>query len=102
MFLDFNGDAVEFLDDNADVVLFDSAQEVPSNSKIKICVDLAHASENKVRGWSNVGWINDQDVYVLQECYDPESQFPEIISYDFIWNRSKAYYTNKKFMHCNE
>ena len=101
MFLDFNGDAVEFLDDNADVVLFDSAQEVPSNSKIKICVDLAHASENKVRGWSNVGWINDQGVYVLQECYDPESQFPKIISYDFLWNRSKSYYTNKKFRHCS-
>jgi hypothetical protein len=101
MFLDFNGDAVEFVDDNADVVLFDSAQEVPSNSKIKICVDFAHASEDKVRGWSNVGWINHPGMYVLQECYDQEFQYPGIISYDFIWNRSKAYYTNKKFTHCS-
>ena len=103
MFLDFNGDAVEFVDDNADVVLFDSAQKAPSNSKIKICVDLAHASENKVRGWSNVGWVSRfiSDVYVLQECYDPSFQHPSIISYDFIWNRSKAYYTNKKFEYCS-
>jgi hypothetical protein len=102
MFLDFNGDTIEFVDHNADIVLFDSTQDVPNNPKIKICVDLAHASENKIQGWSKVNWINDsrQDVYVLQECYDLEFQPPSIISYDFIWNRSKAYYTNKKFIHC--
>ena len=100
MFLDFNQDTVEFVDDNADVVLFDSNQNVPNDGKIKICVDLAHANENKIQGWSNIGWINDPGVFVLQECCDPEFQHPRIISYDFIWNRSKAYYTNEKFVHC--
>ena len=101
MFLDFNGDSVEFVNDDADIVLFDSTQDVPDNSKIKICVDLAHANENKIQGWNKIGWINDPNVRVLQECYDPEFQHPGIISYGFIWNRSKAYYTNKKFTHCS-
>ena len=40
MFLDFNGDSVEFVNDDADIVLFDSTQDVPDNSKIKICQQI--------------------------------------------------------------
>lgn len=86
------------IDSSADITLWDasSTQFVSSDTKLNLCVDIQHANSDKIRGWHRSPWL-DQDCYVVVECEDPSIDHPRILFYDFMWNRSKAYYTQKSW-----
>lgn len=102
MALDIQELDIEWVDhDTADLAIWDANadyQEVKSYpAELKLCMDLQHASADKHRGWSNVGWLHEpfQKNYAVIECEDPGYVNKKIIFYDFLWNRSKAYYTQR-------
>ena len=74
---------------------YDDVKDI--SASLKLCFDLQHVSDNKHRCWSNVGWTiyKDSDIHAIIECEDPGFNSSQILFYDFLWNRSKAYYTNR-------
>ena len=66
------------------------------NSKLNLCVDIQHVSNHKIKNWHSIPWINDNCCIVV-ECEDASLQHPNILFYDFMWNRSKAYYTQRQW-----
>jgi hypothetical protein len=104
MALDLHDVDVEWVSDKpADLLIWDAntnyeeAKSFPAT--LKLCMDLQHASANKHRGWSNVGWLHEsfQKNYAVIECEDPGYSNKKIVFYDFLWNRSKAYYTQRSW-----
>jgi hypothetical protein len=103
MALDLHDLKIEWVNDGpADLLIWDAytnyeqVKEYPAD--LKLCMDLQHASADKHRGWSNVGWLAHepfQNNYAVIECEDPGYQNNKILFYDFLWNRSKAYYTQR-------
>ena len=80
---------------DADITVWDASINPPDlKSKINLCVDIQHASNDKIAGWHRVPWIKDHG-YAVVECEDPSLEHPHILFYDFMWNRSKAYYTQR-------
>lgn len=100
-FFELNGDQLEPADTDLDLLLWSSQIDPHTiagiDSRLKLCVDICHASENKLQGWSQVSWLDKIHSYVLVECADPD-QHSKIISSDWIWNRSKAFYQHYKFL----
>lgn len=99
-FFELNGDVLEPAEQDLDLVLW-SSQVSPETvaaipSKLKLCVDICHASENKIQGWNNVDWLDWMDSYVLVEC-DSDQQHAKIISSNWMFNRSKAFYQHYQF-----
>ena len=85
------------INSNADITIWDAMSPIPAlTSKLNLCVDIQHVSNNKVQGWHNIPWI-DQDCYVVIECEDRNYSHPHILFYDFMWNRSKAYYSQRNW-----
>lgn len=105
LFFELNGDTVEFKTHGpVDMVWWpctgvDYKDVLEYSAKLKLCLDIAHASENKIKGCLNTDWINQPfcNDYILVECEDPGAQHPKIISSKFIFNRSKAYYDQRQF-----
>lgn len=104
MALDLQDIVIEWVDSGpADLLIWDAnnnyqdAKQYPAD--LKLCMDLQHASANKHRGWSNVGWLQEpfQKNYAVIECEDPGYHNKKIVFCDFLWNRSKAYYTQRKW-----
>lgn len=102
MALDLHSITVEWTEqDHADVLICDAftnyelIKEYPAD--LKLCFDLQHAAPDKHRGWSNVGWLSYEhdNIFAVIECEDPGFDNNKILFYDFLWNRSKAYYTNR-------
>ena len=82
---------------DADITLWDASTEPPPlNSKLNLCVDIQHAVNDKIKGWHQVPWVKEHG-YAVVECEDPTLDHPHILFYDFMWNRSKAYYTQKSW-----
>lgn len=81
---------------NADITLWDASSDkfVSADTKLNLCVDIQHATSNKIQGWHSSSWL-DQDCYVVVECEDLGLNHPHLLFYDFMWNRSKAYYTQR-------
>jgi hypothetical protein len=100
-FFELNGDRLEPAEHDLDLVLW-SSQVSPHTvaaipGKFKLCVDICHASENKIQGWSNVDWLNWLDSYVLVEC-ESDQPHPKIISSNWMFNRTKAFYQHHEFV----
>lgn len=102
MALDLHNLDIQWIDNGpADLLIWDANanyDEVAAYpAELKLCMDLQHASADKHRGWSNVGWLHRpfQNNYAVIECEDPGYQNNKILFYDFLWNRSKAYYTQR-------
>jgi len=83
--------------DDSDITIWDASVDIPPlDSKLNLCVDLQHANNDKIRGWHQVPWINE-DCRVIVECEDPTREHEHLLFYDFMWNRSKAYYTQRSW-----
>ena len=101
MMLDLHQVSVEWVDsDSADILIFDHLTDInlvkQYPASVKLCVDLQHASANKHRCWADVEWIKsaESNEFIVIECEDPGFVHSRILFHDFLWNRSKAYYTN--------
>lgn len=80
---------------DADIAVWDAMSPRPqSNSKLNLCVDIQHVSNDKIAGWHRV---TDNNSYVIVECKDLTRTRDNILFYDFMWNRSKAYYTQRRW-----
>ena len=103
MWLDLNETEYEFVEDGpVDIVLWTHPVRyediIGIDATIYIHLDLHHATNNKIVGWNNLGWTHHSPQnYVILECTDPTINNPRILSNLFIFNRSKAYYSNRKF-----
>lgn len=83
--------------ETVDITIWDAMSAVPDQlSKVNLCVDLQHVGNNKIAGWHRVPWLC-QHSHVIVECEDPTLHHPNIVFYDFLWNRSKAYYTQRQW-----
>lgn len=86
---------------NFDIVLFDwrsnHDQVRGLDASFKLCVDLAHAAENKVAGWNQTQWLEDLGSYALIEC-SAADQKPCVITLNYMLNRSLAYYRYHAFV----
>lgn len=99
LFWAVNGDNVEFVQHGpVDIALFDarySSQELRHYCQypatISVCLDLAHAGRDKMLGWS--GYQCDRRNYVVLECTDSQIQNSSHLCIDWIFNRTKAFYT---------
>lgn len=102
MMLDINGFAsIDWTDtEPADLLIFDHVTDINQvknyPADIKLCVDLQHASANKHRCWAEVEFIKHAETneFIVIECQDPGFEHSRILFNNFLWNRSKAYYTN--------
>jgi len=103
MWLDLNETEYEFVDNGpVDIVLWTHPVRyediIGIDARIYIHLDLSHATDDKIIGWNNLGWTHHSPRnYVILECADPTVNNPRILSNLFIFNRSKAYYSNRKF-----
>lgn len=102
MWLDLNETEYEFVDDGpADILLW--CHPVTYNdisnidATIYIYVYLSHADHNKIKWHNFVCTQENSQHYKLLECTDPTINNPQLLSNLFIFNRSKAYYSNRKF-----
>jgi hypothetical protein len=109
MFLDLHETDVEFVDSQpADLVIFD--HKTPNDlwrsypGKFKLCLDVQHASADKHRFWARVPWIAAaaSNEFAIIECEDPGFAHNRILFYDFLWNRSKAYYTGYQWSNARD
>lgn len=101
LFWKINGDNIQWTNEEGpvDVLLFDTRindwqkiRDYPA--AITVCLDLAHAGTDKVAGWKN--YEHQGRHYTIVECRDNTINNPAIISIDFMFNRSKAYYTDSQ------
>ena len=88
MLLDFDS-----IHADQDIVISD-ASDPQFQGQLNLCVDVQHVTNNKIAGWHKVPWI-DRNIKIIVECEDPNRHHSNILFYDFLWNRSKAYYTQR-------
>ena len=97
---ELNGDTLSDSDHNLDLLLFDYRSNFEAvrahDARLKLCVDLAHASENKIQGWNQVSWLEDLDSWALVEAAAVD-QSPRVVTTPYMLNRSLAYYRNHVF-----
>ena len=97
---ELNGDTLSDSDHNLDLLLFDYRSNFDTvrahDARLKLCVDLAHASENKIQGWNQVSWLGDLNSWALVEA-SAMDQSSRIITTPYMLNRSMAYYRNHVF-----
>lgn len=85
------------ISDSADLTVWDASIDPPStDASLTLCVDIQHAANHKIRGWNSVPWVK-QHGYAVVECEDFTVDNSHIVFYDFMWNRSKAYYTQRSW-----
>jgi hypothetical protein len=85
------------INEAADITVWDASTEPPkTDSTLNLCVDIQHAANNKIQGWNRVPWLKEHG-YAVVECEDFSIDNPHILFYDFMWNRSKAYYTQRSW-----
>lgn len=65
-------------------------------AELKLCIDLQHASADKHKNWAETECIKnaESNLFAVIECQDTGLNHSRILFNDFLWNRSKAYYTN--------
>ena len=106
MWLDFNETEYEFVDEGPVDILLQSVPAYPDqithdvDATVHIYIDLKHTTDDKINGWCQHNWVKFNELpnwYILTECSDPTINDPHILSNLFIFNRSKAYYSNRKF-----
>jgi len=73
---------------------------VKYDAKIKLVIDVFHGSEDKVKG--HISTMSDlsqpfEHDYVVIECLDPTISHPKLLFSDFLFNRTKAYYSQRAF-----
>jgi len=103
MFLDFNEKTYHITtndkDNNIDINLCGHRFEHRFNnnvkSKIKLNLDIFYSHENLVK--STIEKINENNLYYIINQYDPNYQHERVFYNDFLFNRTKAYYTNFNF-----
>lgn len=97
LFFKINGNYTKFVDNDADLLIYDHKTDRRELDlyphQFSLCIDLAHANNNKYAGWNQIDWLGENR-YALVECTDRFVSNPNIISLDFMFNRSKAYYTD--------
>lgn len=98
---ELNGDCLVDSKHDLDIVLFDWRSDHDQvrklNAPLKLCIDLAHASENKVAGWNQTQWLEQLNSHALIECCAAD-QKPCVIWINYMLNRSLAYYRHHVFL----
>ena len=97
MWFDLNGDNYVFVDRDYRgtvdfFILGDRRSSVPFDSRKKLNLAIWHGFENFVKEQ-----CNRQDCYVITNGWDPEINNENIIFNDFLFNRTKAYYSQYPF-----
>jgi len=104
MFFDINGQEYDlYLDpvDNVDIVLLNHHTNlIEYPSKIKVFLDVWHNFENQLDILRHKHKNNNKDWYTITNAFNPNiEQNPHIIYNNFLFNRTKAYYTQFPFKH---
>ena len=104
MSLDISGANVTWVDSGpTDLLIFDHKTDINKvrqySASLKLCYDFHHASADKHRCWADVLWVNSNEPneFLVIECEDPGFNHSKIFFNNFLWNRSKAYYTNREW-----
>ena len=103
MWFDLNGDNIEYATDRSEIAVWhwsmptEQIRDLPA--PVRIQLDVFHATENKISGTNNTEWIKHAEPgeFVIVECHDPNISNPHIVFSDFLFNRTKAYYSQFKF-----
>lgn len=108
MFFDINGDPYRFVENDnegpVDILLtysWSRSKETKEliqryDHKISLELDLWHGFDNMIPFLDNVGY-SDRRYVLTVSTYDPTVNNPNIIGYDFSFNRLKAYYSQFPF-----
>lgn len=77
----------------------DARQLMSDQNQAMVCVDIQHAGNNKLDGYWQIQqeceWSGRQ--FAVVECEHCDQQPAQTVFWDFMWNRSKAYYNNFEF-----
>lgn len=85
MWFDFEGIPYEFADDGL---------RVNTSTDCQLSLAVFHTHENQISG---IEQIASPDCPVVTTVWKPEYTNPNILFNDFLWNRTKAYYTKHQF-----
>lgn len=105
MWIEFNFPQHCYVDEGpADFVIWNGDTDMEEVERypasVSLHFDLSHASEDKATGWSNVPWINrpfNNDFAVIEVVDYSFLHRQKLLSSDFLFNRTKAYYTQYQF-----
>lgn len=93
MFFDLNGTACQIVKDaNSEYDIIDGWRNLPGK---KVSFDIWHNTDDQTLRYKQ--WLEDNDVYVVTNAVDNVFTHPRIVVNDFLFNRTKAYYTGFKF-----
>lgn len=93
MFLDINGNDYRIISDNyqgCDFAL------VPTQAPVKkLCLDIWHNHENQIDRIKTL--LEDPKIWVVSNAFGDKFEHPRYCYVDFLFNRTKAYYTQFPF-----
>ena len=104
MFFDLNDQLYQWAkneDQDVDIVLPAFAQYIPKcNFKIKLFLNISHNWNNQQKTvYSTLSKISKitENSYIVSNAYDPNITDSKILFNDFLFNRTKAYYSQYPF-----
>jgi hypothetical protein len=105
MFFDLNGQEYELylnpIDTDIDIVLLNHHTDmIEYPSKIKLFLEIWHNFENQINIIKHKHKNNNNDWYTVTNSFNPDTeQQSNIIYNNFLFNRTKAYYSQFPFKH---
>ena len=93
MFFDLNGDDYVIVNDENEEFEF-SMDRIDKKCKM-LGFQIWHNHENQEKLYRS--WLQDPDVYIVTNTYNPMQNHPRVLRTDFLFNRTRAYYQQYSF-----
>ena len=88
LFFDINGQDYEFVGKNNALISLDKETKL----KINLQLEIFHNDSNQIEGY-----VNQTEALIITNAFDKRFQKKHILYNDFLFNRTKAYYTGYPF-----